>query len=79
MRPLITQLWDRWGRLTLDQRRADLDGTNSASERLIGWYIKERCRTMRGHIRTRSIRQVVTLTARIGVRSGRYDMTELHS
>lgn len=78
MRTLITRLWDRWGRLTLDQRRADLDGTNNASERLIGWHIKERYRTMRGYKRTRSIRNVVTLTARMGVRSGRYDMTELY-
>jgi hypothetical protein len=30
------------GRLTLDLRRNDLDGTNIASERLIGWQIKKR-------------------------------------
>jgi hypothetical protein len=27
-----------------------LDGTNNASERAIGWWIKERYRTMRGDI-----------------------------
>jgi transposase-like protein len=77
-RMLITRLWDRWPRLTLDQRRDDLDGTNNASERLIGWHIKERYRTMRGYKRTESIRNVVTLTAQMGVRSGHYDMTELY-
>ncbi len=78
MRMLVTRLWDRWSRLTLDQRRDDLDGTNNSSERLIGWWIKERYRTMRGYKRTKSIKNVVTLTARMGVRSGRYDMTELY-
>ena len=78
-RTLITRLWDRWSRLTLDQRRDDMDGTNNASERLIGWWIKERYRAMRGYKRTQSIRNVVTLTARMGIRSGHYDMTELYS
>jgi transposase-like protein len=78
MRMLVTRLWDRWPRLTLDQRRDDLDGTNNSSERLIGWWIKERYRPMRGYKRTKSIKNVVTLTARMGVRSGRYDMTELY-
>ena len=79
MRMLVTRLWERWYRLTLDQRRDDLDGTNNSSERLIGWWIKERYRTMRGYKRTQSIRNVVTLTARMGVRSGRYDMAELYA
>jgi len=79
MRMLVTRLWERWYRLTLDQRRDDLDGTNNSSERLIGWWIKERYRTMRGYKRTESIRNVVTMTARMGVRSGRYDMAELYA
>jgi transposase-like protein len=79
MRMLVTRLWERWRRLTLDQRRDDLDGTNNSSERLIGWWIKERYRTMRGYKRTESIQNVVTLTARMGVRSGRYDMAELYA
>ena len=78
MRMLITRLWDRWLNLTLDQRRDDLDGTNNSCERLIGWWIKERYRTMRGYKRTKSIRNVVTLTAWMGVRSGQCDMTELY-
>jgi len=79
MRQLITRLWDRWPRLTLDQRRSDLDGTNNSSERLIGWWIKERYRTMRGYKRQESVRNVVTLTARMGARSGAYDMSELYA
>lgn len=79
MRMLVTRLWERWPRLTLDQRRAELDGTNNSCERLIGWWIKERYRTMRGYKRTESIKNVATLTARMGVRSGNYDMTELYS
>jgi transposase-like protein len=71
--------WYRWQRLTLDQRREDLDGTNNSTERLIGWWIKERYRTMRGYKRTQSIHNVATLTARMGVRSGRYDLTELYT
>jgi len=78
-RMLVTRLWDRWPNLTLDQRRDDLDGTNNSSERLIGWWIKERYRTMRGYKRPKSVKNVVTLTARMGVRSGYYDMTELYS
>ena len=77
MRTAVTRLWLRWRKLTLDQRRDDLDGTNNACERLIGWWIKERYRTMRGYKRTESIRNVVTLTARIGAYPGYYDLTEL--
>lgn len=77
MRMLVTRLWERWRKFTLDQRRDDLDGTNNACERLIGWWIKERYRMMRGYKRAESIKNVVTLTARMGVRSGHYDMTEL--
>ena len=77
MRLLIARLWDRWHRLTVDQRRDDLDGTNNACERVIGWWIKERYRTMRGYKRGESVLNVVTLTARMGAKSGDYDMTEL--
>jgi len=79
MRMLVTRLWERWQRLTLDHHRDDLDGTNNASERVIGWWIKERYRTMRGYKRGASVKNVVTLTARMGARSGHYDMTELYA
>jgi transposase-like protein len=65
-RMLVTRLWNRWPNLTLDQRRGDLDGTNNSCERVIGWWIKERYRTMRGYKRPESIRNVVALTARMG-------------
>ena len=78
MRMLVTRLWEWWRKFTLDQRRADVPGTNNACERLIGWWIKERYRPMRGYKRADSIKNVVTLTARMGVRSGHYDMTELY-
>lgn len=79
MRMLITRLWERWSRLTLDQRRDGLDGTNNSSERTIGWCIKEHYRTMRGYKRQESILNVVTLTSRMAVRSGHYDMSELYA
>ena len=74
---LVTRLWERWRKFTLDQLRQDLDGTNKACECLSGWWSKERYRTMRGYKREESIKNVVTLTARMGVRSGYYDMAEL--
>jgi len=79
MRMLITRLWERWPRLTLDQRRPDLDGTNNSSERTIGWQIKERYRTMRGYKRNESVLNVVTLTAHLAGRSGSGDMTPLYA
>ncbi len=79
MRLAITRLWEGWRRLTVDQRREDLDGTNNSAERMIGWWIKERYRTMRGYKRHESIRNVVTLTARMGARSGAYNMSELYA
>jgi len=77
-RMLVTRLLDRWERLTLDQKQDDLDGTNNRCERLIGWWIKERYRTMRGYKRTRSVINVAVLTASMGANSGRYDMSELY-
>jgi len=79
MRMLSTRLWQRWRRLTLDLCRGDLDGTNNSAERMIGWWIQERYRTMRGYKRTESIRNVVTLAAHLGVHSGTYDMTVLYA
>ena len=76
-RMMVTRLWLRWPSLTLDLRRTDLDGTNNACERLIGWWIKERYRTMRGYKREESVKNVATLTARIGACPGYYDLSEL--
>ncbi len=73
----VTRLWLHWRNLTLSQRRDDLDDANNTRERLIGWWIKERYRTMRGYKRTESIRNVVTLTAQIGACQGYYDLAGL--
>jgi transposase-like protein len=79
MRMLVTRLWNRWRKLTLDLTRPELkmDGTNNSSERLIGWWIKERYRTMRGYKRQESIRNVVSLTTLMGAYEGDFDMTPL--
>ena len=58
-------VWWRWRHLTLDQRRRDLDGTSNSCEHMIGWWAKERCRTMRGYKRAESTKNVVNLTARL--------------
>lgn len=43
-----------------------LDGTNNSSERTIGWWIKERYRTMRGYKRRKSAVNVSRLLAWCG-------------
>jgi transposase-like protein len=63
--------WNLWGRLTryrtwLGPAGETLDGTNNACERAIGWWIKERYRSMRGYKRPRSVLQVSRLIAAMG-------------
>ena len=63
--------WNLWPRLTYyrhwhDASGATLDGTNNATERAIGWWIKERYRTMRGYKRRQSVRNVSRLIAWAG-------------
>lgn len=79
MKRLIWRLWTRWERITLDQHYDNLDGTNNACERLIGWWIKERYRTMRGYKRTLSTRNVVAVTSLLGVADEPYDMGLLYA
>jgi hypothetical protein len=43
-----------------------MDGTNNATERSIGWRVKERYRTMRGYKRTASVLNVSRLIAWAG-------------
>ncbi len=55
LRLLFLDRWNLWHRLTRYRswkgpKGETLDGTNNASERAIGWWIKERYRTMRGDI-----------------------------
>ena len=54
LRLLYLDRWNLWHRLTRYRswkgpKGETLDGTNNASERAIGWWIKERSRTMRGY------------------------------
>lgn len=53
LRLLFLDRWNLWHRLTRYRKwkgpkGETLDGTNNACERAIGWWIKERYRTMRG-------------------------------
>ena len=72
MRNLFLDRWNLWPRLTFYRTWKDrdgksiLDGTNNATERAIGWWIKERYRTMRGYKRERSALNVSRLIACCG-------------
>lgn len=62
------QLWDRLTRYrTWTSAEGEcLDGTNNATERAIGWWVKERYRSMRGYKRETSVRNVSRLIAWAG-------------
>lgn len=65
--------WNLWPRLTFyrtwrDKDGGRLDGTNNATERAIGWWVKERYRTMRGYKRQESVLNVSRLIAWAGSR-----------
>jgi transposase-like protein len=54
LRLLYLDRWNLWSRLTRYRKwqgpkQERLDGTNNACERAIGWWIKERYRSMRGY------------------------------
>ena len=54
LRLLFLDRWNLWHRLTRYRqwkgpKGETLDGTNNACERSIGWWIKERYRSMRGY------------------------------
>jgi transposase-like protein len=54
LRLLFLDRWNLWSRLTryrkwCGPKKEQLDGTNNACERAIGWWIKERYRPMRGY------------------------------
>jgi transposase-like protein len=72
LRNLFLDRWNLWPRLTFYRTWKDtagnpfLDGTNNATERAIGWWIKERYRTMRGYKRTQSALNVSRLIAHCG-------------
>jgi transposase-like protein len=63
--------WNLWGRLTryrtwVGPDGETLDGTNNACERAIGWWVKERYRSMRGYKRAESVLNVSRLIAAMG-------------
>jgi len=72
MRNLFLDRWNLWPRLTFYRTwkgkdgQPILDGTNNADERAIGWWVKERYRTMRGYKRERSVLNVSRLIAYCG-------------
>jgi transposase-like protein len=68
LRLLFLDRWNLWRRLTRYRTwRGPLgetvDGTNNGCERAIGWWIKERYRTMRGYKRRKSAVNVSRLLA----------------
>lgn len=72
MRNLFLDRWNLWPRLTYYRTWKDkdgkpiLDGTNNADERAIGWWVKERYRSMRGYKRDQSVLNVSRLIAFCG-------------
>jgi transposase-like protein len=77
MRNLLMDRWNLWPRLTFYRNWKDeyghkiLDGTNNHCERSIGWWIKERYRSMRGYKREQSALNVSRLIAFAGSRLSR--------
>jgi len=72
LRNLFMDRWNLWPRLTFYRTWKDdygyliLDGTNNDCERSIGWWVKERYRSMRGYKREQSALAVCRLTAYAG-------------
>lgn len=72
MRNLLLDRWNLWPRLTFYRTWKDeyghlkLDGTNNDCERSIGWWVKERYRSMRGYKRVQSALNVSRLIAFAG-------------
>jgi transposase-like protein len=79
----LLKWWDNWSRLTLDHvwtdQEADkpLDGTNNVTERAIGWWIKERYRTMRTYKRLQSVLNVSHVITYLGAHSGDVNLAEV--
>ena len=76
LRLIFLDRWNLWGRLTRYRTwrgpaGQQVDGTNNASERAIGWWLKERYRPMRGYKRPRSAINISRLLAWCGNHLGR--------
>lgn len=77
MRLALLRWTNNWSRLTFDQRwnrrhpqQPPLDGTNNVAERAIGWWIKERYRTMRTFKRLASVRNLCRLIPYLAAHPG---------
>jgi len=71
LRLLFLDRWNLWSRLTRYRswrgpHGETIDGTNNHTERAIGWWVKERYRTMRGYKRVKSAVNVSRLLAWCG-------------
>lgn len=84
MRNLFMDRWNLWPRLTFYRTWKDedgneiLDGTNNQCERAIGWWIKERYRSMKGYKREQSALNVSRLIAFAGNHlAGGLDLADL--
>ena len=82
MRNHILHLWNNWSRFTCymtlrHSEGLEINPTNNAAERAIGWAVKERYRTMRGYKRKRSILNVTALTGWLLQQPLGYDMSPL--
>jgi transposase-like protein len=67
-----------WNRNHASQPQAPrLDGTNNVAERAIGWWIKERYRTMRTYKRRASIRNLANLIPYLAARPEQPCLTQL--
>jgi len=72
LRNLFMDRWNLWPRLTFYRNWKDengneiLDGTNNHCERAIGWWIKERYRSMRGYKQEQSALGISRLIAFAG-------------
>jgi len=71
LRLMYLDRWSLWRRLTryrtwLGPEGETVDGTNNGCERAIGWWVKERYRTMRGYKRLKSAVNVSRLLAWCG-------------
>jgi len=71
IRLLLLDRWNLWGRLTRyrkwkGRKGEQIDGTNNAAERAIGWWVKERYRSMRGYKQKESAVNVSRLLAWCG-------------
>jgi transposase-like protein len=77
MRNLFMDRWNLWPRLTFYRTWKDengnviLDGTNNDCERAIGWWIKERYRSMRGYKQAHSALGISRLIAFAGIHLAR--------